>query len=409
MLSKLNIPKTVRVGYRYRGDTYTKKLAYVIYYDEKGKLRKETSFEGWRNKVGDKVSYYDSETSNLVEVTVGDELEPTNYENIPTEGFVLNKKVGGYSSGWNNRATYCRVYDPRGFEFEINIVNLLFILQETNSIKGKGLEGEFVYAWDGKDIILLPVGCQEYKESMEFTSLKTKKVTKSEIKEGYTYLTKNQEEVIYLGRHKWLEKNEVATPKHIFIRVSEINDDYNSPFIYIQTKGFTDLASVISSDEISNYSEIYDKFAKCKFISPVKEFHPTKYKLPEVSDKYDSKNHLLGKAFVKVDDKTYVEVQIILENEYVKAENWSDNHYKAIGYKVKNYRKFKIDDNGVITSTYIRIDYYNNRYGKRETVGLQHKYDNGELVMALNNLKHLELVNLEVRLESGALIDIYNY
>jgi hypothetical protein len=38
-----------------------------------------------------------------------------------------------------------------GFEFEISIPNLLYILQECTSTKGKGLDGEFVYAWDGKD------------------------------------------------------------------------------------------------------------------------------------------------------------------------------------------------------------------------------------------------------------------
>lgn len=37
------IPKRINVGFRNRSDTYTKKLAYIIYYDEKGKLRKETS------------------------------------------------------------------------------------------------------------------------------------------------------------------------------------------------------------------------------------------------------------------------------------------------------------------------------------------------------------------------------
>jgi hypothetical protein len=37
------------------------------------------------------------------------------------------------------------VYDPRGFEFEISIPNLLYILQECTSTKGKGLDGEFVY------------------------------------------------------------------------------------------------------------------------------------------------------------------------------------------------------------------------------------------------------------------------
>lgn len=44
------IPKKINVGFQKRDDTYTGKLAYIIYYDETGKLRKETSWNGWRDK-----------------------------------------------------------------------------------------------------------------------------------------------------------------------------------------------------------------------------------------------------------------------------------------------------------------------------------------------------------------------
>lgn len=70
MRSCIFIPKTINVGYQNRSGTYTGKLAYVIYYDEKGKLRKETSWNGWRDK----------------------NIPNNEYDNIPTEGFVLNKK-----------------------------------------------------------------------------------------------------------------------------------------------------------------------------------------------------------------------------------------------------------------------------------------------------------------------------
>ena len=122
MNSSIFIPKTINVGYQNREGTYTGKLAYVIYTDEKGKLRKENSWNSWRDKT----------------------IEPSVFDNIPTEGFVLNKKVGDYDSGWNHRHAYCRIYDPRGFEFEITFENLLYILENTNSIVGKGLEGLFV-------------------------------------------------------------------------------------------------------------------------------------------------------------------------------------------------------------------------------------------------------------------------
>lgn len=112
----------IKVGFQNRENTYTKKLAYVIYEDHKGVLRKRASWESWRDE----------------------KIEPVDHDNEPTSGFVLNKKVGDYVSDWNHRQAYVRVYDPRGFEFEITIENLLYILENANSIKGKGLEGEFV-------------------------------------------------------------------------------------------------------------------------------------------------------------------------------------------------------------------------------------------------------------------------
>ena len=105
MLAKLSIPKIIKVGYNERVDTYTGKLAYVIYIDETGKLRKEKSWKNWCD-------------SNL---------GSDKFDNVPTSGFVLNKKVGDYRGGWNGRQAWIRIYDPRGFEFEISVNNLLFI------------------------------------------------------------------------------------------------------------------------------------------------------------------------------------------------------------------------------------------------------------------------------------------
>ena len=179
------IPKKIKVGYQNRYDTYTKKLAYVIYYDEKNKLRKETSWNNWRDE----------------------KIEPDDFDNEPTRGFVLNKKVGYYSGDWgNHRQAYCRIYDPRGFEFEITINNLLYILENCDCLKGKGLDGEFVYGWDRKDLILIPVDSPDYKEIKTRTDKiqNGKKFKGKDLIIGATYLTKNNEQWIYMGRFdKW--------------------------------------------------------------------------------------------------------------------------------------------------------------------------------------------------------------
>lgn len=250
--SKMNIPKTINVGYVKREDTYTKKLAYVIYTDAKNVLRKEDSWNGWRDHT----------------------IEPQKFDNVPTSGFVLNKKVGGYRYSWNSRATYVRVYDPRDFEFEISVSNLLFILQETSSIQGKGLEGEFVYAWDGKDLILLPANCQEYVESQNFTDKQTNKVGKSEIVEGATYLMKDMRTVMYLGKHPWCEEIGYSVDKrykpvgnrHIFIDVNYKKPEYilhtDSP--YIALTGYTKLADKVS-DPLDTFADEYIRYKESVF------------------------------------------------------------------------------------------------------------------------------------------------
>lgn len=182
MKSSIFIPKTINVGYQNRSDTYTGKLAYVIYYDEKGKLRKEASWNSWRDE----------------------KIPNEEFENVPTSGFVLNRRAGGVeeSWGWNARKTYCRIYDPRNFEFEITIENLLYILENANSIKGKGLEGEFVYGWDGKDLVLMPVESPDYKQISEYNDILHNKETvkAKDLKIGATYLTKDNQERIYIGK-----------------------------------------------------------------------------------------------------------------------------------------------------------------------------------------------------------------
>jgi hypothetical protein len=168
---------------------------------------------------------------------------------------------------------HIRVYDPRGFEFEISVENLLYILQECTSTKGKGLEGDFVYAFDGKDLVLLPTSSQEYISSRKFTDGLTSKVSKNDMKEGCVYITKKQEEVIYLGKQSWYDpgkyfnnhKDEIGQyefkgDKHIFALVEEPVDCYECP--YLAESGFTRISSKVSDVIATDYADRFDKFKK---------------------------------------------------------------------------------------------------------------------------------------------------
>lgn len=297
----MNIPETIHVGYQERDDTYTKKLAYVVYTDAKGKLRKEKSWNGWRDN----------------------KIDPEDYKNEPTSGFVLNKKVGGGNHGWNSRNEYIRVFDPRGFEFEISVANLLFILQECTSSKGKGLEGEFVYAWDGADLVLLPIGSREYHECVNYTENQTKKITKNDMIEGCAYLMKNMVDVMYLGRHDWYEsERDWKTDKYAIVHkgkkhiFKEISDEEVRWREYIIQTGFTKLAQKTSDAPLPQYADAYDKFKKSMHSSPAKE---VKLKRKKINLKdFDGTGFYNEKTYLMKEDNQYYVASItkVQENRY---------------------------------------------------------------------------------------------
>jgi hypothetical protein len=211
MARKLFIPKKCRVGFQYREGTFTKKLAYVIYYDAANKIRKEKSWRGWchlpEDEEGGKAEYqyWDQDKREHVK-TAG--IEPFDFDNVPTDGFVLNKGIRRISwSHFGSGRSMCRIYDPRGIEFEITIENLVGLLMHTDCSK-REIQGELVYAWCGGDLMLLPCNSEEYQAAKDFTSLQAKKVGARELKEGATYVTKSEEHLVYLGRHMWYEEKD---------------------------------------------------------------------------------------------------------------------------------------------------------------------------------------------------------
>lgn len=296
------IPKKINVGFQERNGTYTGKLAYIIYFDEKGNLRKEKSWNGWRNE------HIDNEI----------------HENEPTSGFVLNKKAGGYSTGWNHRQTYVRVYDPRGFEFEITVPNLLYILENATSTKGKGLEGDFVYGWDGKDLVLIPVDAPDYKELVELNALRHAKnfIKTKELILGATYRTKGNQELIYIGRfdeYDYYGKKK-AKPQFYF---------YTSGG-YFDTKASISqqLVEVISEEPVENYADIMDKLEKQSCYSPIDkerdEYVP--YTKEELEKKFEVSRYSYN-IYFKSGDK----VDLRKGNEGYYYE------YKNPNYKPNNY------------------------------------------------------------------------
>lgn len=181
----------------------------------------------------------------------------------------MNKKAGGYDTGWNHRQTYVRVYDPRGFEFEIEVPNLLYILENTNSIKGKGLEGEFVYGWDGKELVLIPTESPDYKELTEFNKqlFSGNKIYAKDVIVGATYRTKENSELIYIGKfdeyteYSWRQQDNNGKKFYFY-------DRKNNRFNRVKSiPGY--LIEVLDEKCVDDYADIFN-LLECKhFYSPI--------------------------------------------------------------------------------------------------------------------------------------------
>lgn len=393
MNSKLFIAEKVKVGFNPRTDTYSGKLGYVIGFDGK-KWRKEPSWDGWRYHHMDDDTYqqkrreqyndrvakskkdhayyvqessknknnwykqyadmteeeyvdkfvgsYDKFTPSLGRVSSDESLKPIEFDNVPTEGFVLNKKVGGYSNGWDHRSTYCRVYDPRGFEFEISVPNLLFILQECNAMKGKGLEGTFVYAWDGKDLVLLPTTSLDYQESQKFTEMQSQKIGVKDLVEGCTYKTKQMEEYIYLGKFNWFDEHY----RYSHDRYGKVSCGKRQVFYKVQKpnygeriESFTSLAkfAIKTNDTpVSNYAELLDEFNKSKFSGIIDNLEEIDVFIPTELTYSHHSHEDYGYCYLPLGNNQYE--QYALETDEVEYSNATYYYNRNSKNKIKTYK-----------------------------------------------------------------------
>jgi hypothetical protein len=361
MRENLNIPSRIRVGFQKRNDTYTGKLGFVISADRKDNPK---SWEGWRDK----------------------NIEPQEFDNVPTEGFVLNRDVGGTqrSYSWNARREKVRVYDPRGFEFEITVENVLLILQECSSIKGKGLEGQFVISWSGNTIILLPICSNEYKVATELIDLSKQKVAAAKVKPGCTFRTKDRQNVMYMGRHEWdlspltFYQSTDFPPRemrHIFLLLDRADQTRE----YLAEKGFTKLASQTSDTPSPQYAEEYERMMKSRFVSTV-----SKIVLEPLQETDLKQMHHYQQIALLDGDSVYMANLINYQPK--------DSPVRDLSYELQySHQKLVLVENKGVAMLYVNNDkpkslavYYNKELSAAEVLMIAKKpffeYQNGALV-----------------------------
>lgn len=342
------IPQKINVGYQTRSDTYTGKLAYVIYFDQTGKLRKEASWNSWRNE----------------------KIDNTIFNNEPLEGFVLNKHVGGCKSGWDFRQSYTRVYDPRGFEFEITIDNLLWILEWEDCLHGKGLTGKYCYGWVYDQLYLIPCSTEDYAKSKEMSDNMFAQygMSKNDLVVGASYKIKATDEpLVYIGSFKVQNKlGKGFKTQMLFADYSEGEPLclYGKPKSSILCRiGDTVLDKDIVDNIIERwYLSAYSyEFWKSKDI--IKEFTSDPHGLMIVRryDKYAYNFYVYNGGIISEDGKS-VEIAKLYKKYTLRTDRFFYSSYRHYEETDLSYQFAKLDTNLDIVK-HADIGRYNSQIG----------------------------------------------
>ena len=384
MDDKLYIPKLIHAGFVKRDGTFSGRLSYIIFTDDKGKKRKETSWEGWRDK----------------------KIPAEDYKNEPTSGFVLNKGV--QRSNWNHFSSgrsLIRVYDPRGLEFEITPDNLLFILQHTDCVK-RELVGEFVYSWSGKDLILLPKDTEDYRLSSDFTKLQSQKISARDLVVGVSYKTKQQEDVIYVGRHMWYEldyyhdKDRLGKKYHIFTQ------DNGKTFI---TKSSVEFLAAKNNDEIvDNIADIVEKFNKNIHSSKIVKFEavPAEVDFTPTHPEHSHMDYLKNNEYFMFKDGVIANITLSQVKESKNVDGKYE--YQLKGYKYSSYRGLDIN-----TQKFVGSGYSSNYVYKGQKKSLNSNYWNShsydQIPFTEEDILGLGLSYIYITLENGRRVKMKSF
>jgi hypothetical protein len=168
VLSSIRIPELVYVGFQGRRAVDQVPLGFMTPYteDKAGQKRRDTVDSWARGRWGS------NKTFNSVKL-----------ENKPMIGFKIGRQIRR-SGGWNGSgASYVRVEDPRGFELEITIENLVMCMKE-NIIEDGEILTECVWGRDGNRNILLPTNSEPYRASLRTVERINAAVTLRDINPG---------------------------------------------------------------------------------------------------------------------------------------------------------------------------------------------------------------------------------
>lgn len=153
----------------------------------------------WEYKLSEDGSTYLRDDRGQL-VTIRAEPLTTILGNTPREGFKITDDVKRVYWGGGN--VVWRVYDPAGFELEIQSQNLMALIQCAGVSEGGLIPGKCIWGRDGKNNILLHETSEEYASAILAAEnlKKPKNVAAADLQIGGTYLLQDASEGIYLGK-----------------------------------------------------------------------------------------------------------------------------------------------------------------------------------------------------------------
>lgn len=228
---QVSIPEKVYVGFQGRRTQDEVPLGFMTPYtdDAAGQSRRD-SVDKWARGYGN------NKTFNSVIM-----------DNKPMYGFRLGRAIrrsGHFGSG----ASYVRIEDPRGFELEISIENLVAVL-ETCAMEKCEFVGELVWArvpGSAKNL-LVAVDSDLYRGSIKTKAAVAAAKSSKEFKIGDTIEAVTGETGVYMGMlvgvvDGWKEPEPMASKKPV-LRITDADGD-------VTYLGFVDLkGSVIKEHE----------------------------------------------------------------------------------------------------------------------------------------------------------------
>lgn len=231
---------------------------------EHGTLRKKISWEGWRDKS----------------------IEPQTLKNIPREGFKFAEFNKRSSEWFGSGRTMFRVSDPYGFDLEITASNLMAIICNCNITEGQ-ITGEFVWAWEGKELALLSVNSDMYIEATETTRKKNAKtIPFSEIKNGDEIETSDEKKFIYIGKCWSLETGDFNTYLHRKSMTNKTGKSWSVKPVHIvmrngQYQKVSTLKVISNKPSGISVMSIEDFVRECNLVRKSKEFKQLQHKQPD--------------------------------------------------------------------------------------------------------------------------------